>query len=383
MTNKTDRKIIGYLSGASGDWGGASRVLFTNIRLLDRARFEPLVMLPSDGPIVPVLAELGVRHVVWGPLREPRTAFRYARDVASAISFFRRSRIDLLHFNNANYWRPAEMLAARILRIPVITHYHVVVRSPGPFVRLSSLIAAVSDYAAQNSAPRRVPKVVIHNSVSLERFDNASDIRVELGLGAQSVVVAFIGQIRTIKGIDLFIRMAQRIPGDHVRFLIAGECRDPARYDGAYSEAQLREAIGADSRIVYAGYRTDVQHLYRSSDIVVMPSRWGEPFGLINIEAGAARKPMVSTRDGGIPEIIRHGENGFLVERDDLEGLVHYATLLIENEALRRTMGDRARAMVEEHFTTRPVRNLEQAYDRLLARRPPYEKQSANAFRKA
>ena len=94
----------------------------------------------------------------------------------------------------------------------------------------------------------------------------------------------------------------------------------------------------------------------------------------------AMNLPVITTAVGGIPEIIRHGENGFLVERDDLEGLVHYTSLLIENEVLRRTMGDRARAMVEEHFTTLPVRKLEQAYDRLLARRPLYGKQSANAF---
>lgn len=363
---RTGKKIIGYLSGAAGDWGGASRVLFTNIRLLDRTRFEPLVMLPSEGPVIPLLQELGVRYAVWGALREPHGALSYVRDIAAAVRFFRRNGVDLLHINHANYWRPAEMLAAKILRIPVITHYHVVVQDPGPFVRLSSLIAAVSEYAAQNSAPRSVPKVVIHNSVSLERFDSAADIRGELGLKPHAVVVAFIGQIRRIKGIDLFIRMAQCIHGEHVRFLIVGECRDPARFEGAYSETQLREAIGGDSRILYAGYRTDIQHFYRSADIVVMPSRWGEPFGLINIEAGAARKPMVSTRDGGIPEIIRHGENGFLVEREDLDGLVRHTTLLIQSEGLRRAMGEKARAIVEERFTTLPVRKLEQAYAQLL-----------------
>ena len=96
-----------------------------------------------------------------------------------------------------------------------------------------------------------------------------------------------------------------------VKYLIAGECRDPIKFHGAYTEDELRSKIAGDGRIKYAGYRTDVENIYRSSDIIVMPSRWGEPFGLINIEAGAAGKPMVSTRDGGIPEIIRHGENRF------------------------------------------------------------------------
>jgi glycosyltransferase involved in cell wall biosynthesis len=365
----SSKKVIAYVAGASGDWGGASRVLFTNIRLLDRNRFEPLLMLPSEGPIVPVLQGLGVRHVIWGPIREPRGALRYGRDLVEAARFLRRNRVALLHFNNANYWRPAEMLAAKLLRIPVITHYHVVVQDPGPFVRLSSLIAVVSEFAAKNSLPGNVPKAVIHNSVSLERFDHARDVRHEFGLDAGALVVAFIGQIRRIKGIDLFIRMAHRIRGEHVRFLIVGECRDPAKFEGSYSEAQLRAEIASDRRIHYAGYRTDIEHVYRSSDVIVMPSRWGEPFGLINIEAGAARRPMVSTRDGGIPEIIRHGENGFLVEREDVDSLVRYTQRLIDDENERRRMGERARMIVEQRFTAQPVRRLEEVYEALTEKR--------------
>ena len=360
------KKVICYLSGAAADWGGASRVLFTNIRLLDRGRFEPLLLLPSEGPILPLLQELGVRYTIWGRHHEPNGLLQYAKDIVRAMSFFRRNRVDLLHINHANYWRPAEIIASRILGIPVVTHYHVVVQRPGPFVRYSKAIAAVSEYAARNSEPKTVPKIVVHNSVSLDRFDKAADIRTEFGFLPDDVVVSFFGQIRTIKGIDLFIKMAHRMQREQVKFLIAGDCRNPDKFEGAYSEERLRAEMGSDHRMRYVGYRTDIQDLYRSSDIIVMPSRWGEPFGLINIEAGASSKPMVSTRDGGIPEIIQHGENGFLVEREDLEGLVRYTTLLVENEALRRSMGKRARQIVEERFTDLPVRVLEKAYERLL-----------------
>lgn len=360
------RKVVCYLSGSSGDWGGASRVLYTNMRLLDRRRFEPIVLLPSEGPILPVLDQIGVRYAMWGRHHEPDGVGRYLRNIAASVRFFRKNRVDILHINYANYWRPAEVVAAKLLGIPVVTHYHSVVAKPGPFVRFSNLIAVVSEYAATRSGPDSVPKVVIHNSVSLDRFDAARDIRPELNLSANDIVVSFVGQIREIKGVDLFIRMAHRIVGEGVKFLIVGECRDPKRFKGSYTEERLRAEIGHDARIRYVGYRGDVENVYRSSDIVVMPSRWGEPFGLINIEAGAARKPMVSTRDGGIPEIIRHDENGFLVEREDLAGLIHYTTVLIENEALRRRMGEKARQMVEDRFTTLPIRTLEQAYERLI-----------------
>lgn len=359
-------KTICYLAGSSGDWGGASRVLFTNLELLDRNRYQPLVLLPSNGPIEPRLKRLGIRYVIWGDLREPKGVLNYVADVFRTAQFFRRNRVDLVHVNHAGYWRPAEIIAAKLLRIPVITHYHVIVKKPGPFVKHSRLIVAVSEYAAAHSQPRSVAKTVVHNSVDLKRFDRASDVRRELGISPTDVVVSFIGQIRTIKGIDLFIKMARSVTGAGLKFLIVGECRDPQKYAGSYSEQRLCEEIGDDDRIKYVGYRSDVENLYRSSDFIVMPSRWEEPFGLINVEAGAARRPIIASRDGGIPEVISHVENGFLIEREDVAGLIHYTRLLIQNAALREQMGRRGREIVEQRFTQLPIRKLEEAYASLI-----------------
>ena len=363
---KSDKKVICYLTESAGDWGGASRVLFSNLRLIDRTRFEPLVLLPSKGPVLPLLDQIGVSYVIWGQAHEPEGVFRYAMAMAASIRLFRRRRVDLLHINGANYWRPAEILAAKLLRIPIVTHYHVVVDKPGPFVKYSDLIVAVSAYTAEASQPKSVPKTVVQNSVVLARFDHARDIREELNLAPDDVVVSFVGQIRDIKGIDLFIRMAHAIPVPSTKFLIVGECRDPAKFPGSYTEERLRSEIGDDARIRYVGYRADVENIYRASDIVIMPSRGGEPFGLVMIEAGASRRPVVATRDGGIPEVIQHGENGFLVDSEDLVGLVHHTVMLISDRDLRQRMGQRARQIVEDRFTGQPVRALERAYGRLL-----------------
>jgi glycosyltransferase involved in cell wall biosynthesis len=365
------KRIVCYLTESAGDWGGASRVLFSTLRELDRSRFEPLVLLPAKGPGLPVLDELGIDYIIWGQAHEPRGIARYIGAVADSMRMFRRRGVDLLHINGANYWRPAEVLAAHLLRIPIVTHYHVVVDKPGPFVKYSAMIVAVSAFTAQASDPKSMPKAVVHNSVALARFDQARDIRPELGVAASDVVVSFVGQIRDIKGIDLFLSMAHAIAAPNVKFLIVGECRDPQRYPGSYTEERLRDEIGGDPRILYLGYRRDVENVYRSSDIVVMPSRGGEPFGLINIEAGASRRPMVATRDGGVPEVITDGENGFLVDPEDLDGLIRRTTRLIEDPELRQRVGARARAVVEERFTSRPVRELERVYERLLSRSRP------------
>ncbi|WP_022948491.1 glycosyltransferase family 4 protein [Methylohalobius crimeensis] len=360
------RKIkICYLSESAGDWGGASRVLFTNLKNLDKERFEPWVLLPKEGPIVNDLDRWGVNYHFWGKLTEPVDYGFYLKNCFRFALFLRKHRFEIVHSNHI-YWRSAEILAAKLMKVPIVTHYHVVVRKAGPFVKLSRLIIANSNYTARASKPDQVSKKVIYNPIELDRFDRGHPIRRELGVEEDDTVVSFIGQIKKIKGVDSFIRMAKELslrkPG--TKFLIVGECR---RGQGDYTEQALLAEIGGHPDILYLGRREDVENIYHSSDILVMPSRWDEPFGLINIEAGACRKPIVSTRVGGIPEIIEHGRNGFLVERADMHALLDRVMQLIDDPDLRRRMGQTGREKVEREFTTKPVRELEQTYLELLA----------------
>lgn len=362
---KNGKVTVAFLTGSSGDWGGASRVLFTALRLMDLSRIEPVLLLPGDGPIVPELKARGLRHLIWGPLTEPGKPWQYLRAIWRTIHFLRREQIDVLHVNHSNIWRPAEFLGAKLAGVPIVTHYHTVNDEPGPFVRMTTVAVAVSHYVAQHSRPEALEKVVIYNPVDLNRFGKARDIRSQLGLSPQNVVVSFMGQIRAIKGVMDFIEMAKHIPDQHARFLIAGECRDPAKFEGAYSEQDLAAAIGGDTRIRYVGYLSNIEDLYRASDIVVMPSRWQEPLGLINLEAGATRLPVVATRVGGIPEIIRDGENGYLVEPGDVAGMAECVARLVADAELRSRIGSRGRAVVESQFTDHPVRQLEALFERL------------------
>lgn len=363
-----NKKVICYFSASSGDWGGASRVLFTNLKFLDRKNYEPVVLIPDAGPVIPLLEQLGIKYIIWGQFHEPGGLFDYIKGFVKTIQLFRNYKVDIFHINNCNYWRPAELLAARLLRIPIITHYHVVIEKPepAPFVKLSRLLIANSNFTAATSETDNVPIDVVYPVVDVKRFEHAKDIRHELTIPDDKLVISFIGQIREIKGIELFINSAKKIGGKQCIFLIAGSCRDPDKIGDTYTEESLNAAIGDAEYIKYIGYYADVENLYKTSDIIIMPSRWDEPFGLINIEAGAASKPIVATNVGGIPEIIRHEENGFLVDRNDLESLVFYTRKLIENKELRVEMGVRAKALVEEKFTKLPITKLEKIYDSLL-----------------
>lgn len=359
------RKKICFLSESSADWGGASRVLFTNLQMLDRNKFDYMILIPSEGPIIEKLDKWGVRYEFWGFLHEPEGWFGYVKDVCKAMRCFRRNRIDLLHINHI-FWRPAEVLAAKLLRIPLVTHLHWVPDEVGPFLKLSSVLIANSNYTAEAVRVNNTPKRVIYPIVDLMRYDHAQNIKAELGFDQDDIIVSFIGQIKSIKGIDLFIRLANKIVNPQVKFLICGNCEKPGD-DDSYTEERLKSEIASNNRIQYLGYRGDIENIYQSSDIIIVPSRWEEPFGLINIEAGAAGKPVVATRVGGIPEIIHHGKNGFLIEKDNLDELNTYTKKLIADADLRYKMGCYGRANVERKFTDAPIRKLEALYTELLS----------------
>jgi glycosyltransferase involved in cell wall biosynthesis len=353
------KPVVCFITNSCGDWGGASRVLYTNLWQLDTSKLDPILVLPCKGPIEPELKAHGLRYEVWSAFTEPGSPAAYVRAFWKAWRFFRRERVEVVHVNGSNFWRPAELLAARLAGIPIIAHYHVINHNPAPAMRWCRAAIAVSRYTAEQSGPPELAKPVIYNPINLARFDSGHSLRSELGLAESDVAVAFLGQIREIKGVADFIAMARKIPDPNARFLIAGECRDPQKFPGSYSPDDLVRLAEGDPRIRYIGYRKDVENVYHTADIVVVPSRWQEPLGLINLEAGACRKPVVATRVGGIPEVIEDGMNGYLVESGDVETLAARVTALIADPALRQKMGEAGRAMVEQRFTTYPVREFE------------------------
>ena len=300
--------VVCFFTGAHGDWGGASRVIYTAIRRFDRSRLTPLVMLPEHGPIEAELDGLGIGHVQWGRLTEFGSPVQYVRTFVRALRLYRRHHVRAVHVNFA-FWRPAEVLAARVLGIPVFAHYHLIARSPGPFMRMCKAIVAVSKFTADSSGPTGVEKEVIYNPIDLARFERGRDRRADFGCTSGEVVVSFMGQIREIKGVQDFVEMTKRSEGSNVRFRSAGE--------------------------------------------------WQEPLGLIGLEAGACRKPIVTTRVGGIPEVVEDGVNGFLVPPADPQSLAARTAQLIADPVLRKEMGTRGYEKVAQDFTDRPVKQFE------------------------
>ncbi len=187
--------------------------------------------------------------------------------------------------------------------------------------------------------------------------------RARLGLPAAGPVVGIVGRLTAIKDHATFLAAAARILETHpgVTFAVAGD--GPSRADVDAAAAKLGE------RVVMLGWVQDLPALYAALDVVALSSRnEGTPVSLI--EAGAARRPVVSTRVGGVPQVVVDGETGLLVPAQDAAAFAGAVGALLDDPARAAAMGAAGRAHVRERFDAeRLARDLIELYEELLGRR--------------
>lgn len=164
-------------------------------------------------------------------------------------------------------------------------------------------------------------------------------------------VVLFAGRLLWRKGIGDFVEAARRLRGK-ARFRVVGyeEATSPLNV----SSAQLASWQAA-GLIEWLGARNDMPAVYRKSNIVCLPSTYGEGVPKVLIEAASCGRACVTTDTAGCREIVRHGVNGLLVPANDNDALAQALRRLIENPAERAEMGAAGRQIVLDEFTLRQV----------------------------
>ena len=191
-------------------------------------------------------------------------------------------------------------------------------------------------------------------------------IRAELGLPADAPVAGMLAVLRPEKDAKTFL-LAARFVADELpaaRFLLVG--------DGPERENLQREAEVLDlkERAVFTGRRSDVHDVLTAFDVSVLCSTDVETFPLAFLEAMAARRALVGTRVGGLPEMIREGENGFLVRPRDPRGLADALLEILRSPERIRAFGEASRRRVEEDYgLRRMIDAYEDLFTRLLERR--------------
>ncbi len=205
---------------------------------------------------------------------------------------------------------------------------------------------------------RRVPALADRSSVTYYGMETPA-LAPAPRPNAAPRILAF-GRLVTDKGFDLALRafatVVRRLP--RARLVLAGE--GPARAE----LERLAAALGIAPAVEFVGWIAPdaVPALINSASLVVVPSRWEEPFGLVALEAALMERPVVATRVGGLVEAVEHGVTGLVVDKEDPAALADAIVALLEDTATADRMGRAGRRRAAERFAwDRCV----DAYDRL------------------
>src|SRR3989344_8503564 len=186
---------------------------------------------------------------------------------------------------------------------------------------------------------------VIPGGVDLIRFPKEMDtsgIDKKYNLKGKKLVL-FSGKLTKYKGVKYLIQAAKKI--DAV-IGITGDGPERENIEKLVEDMRL-------SNVRFFGFIDNHKliELYYRADICVVPSVWDEPLGLVVLEAMATKTPVVVTRKGGIPLMVKDGVNGFFVRPRNAREISQKVDLLLSNDVLRKKMGEKARQTVLERFT--------------------------------
>jgi glycosyltransferase involved in cell wall biosynthesis len=345
------------------------------------ARGEDSMAFVADAHGVQVVRidELG-REI--SPLRDLLATIRLAK-------LIRRERPQILHTHTAKagtVGRVAALLAGS-RKPPIIVHTfhgHVLRGYFGPlrslFFRLlerrlaagTTALIAVSpqvrdDLVALGVAPRE-RFVVIRLGIELDErvapeLNGRGESRRYLGIPGDRFAVGWIGRMTAVKRTDDVLIAFKRLRDGGVDAVLCMVGDGPDRLQ----LEQRAHELGVARNTVFLGYQEDVAPFYAAFDALVLPSgNEGTPVSVI--EALAAELPVVATRVGGVPDVVRDGEDGFLVEAGATDDLADRLAQLAGDPALRARMGKQGRERVLPRYAVeRLVEDIDELYRSLLS----------------
>lgn len=159
-------------------------------------------------------------------------------------------------------------------------------------------------------------------------------------------LVIYAGRLDKEKGVEFLIKAAKMIEAE-IYILGGGD------YQKELGKLVQKLKLKNVHFIGYIGkeYLNELREFYRRADVVVVPSTVKEAFGIVILEAMACSTPVVASKIGGIPNIVKEGKTGFLVQPRSVNEIVEQVNKIINDDKLRTAMGERCRKMIEEKFT--------------------------------
>jgi len=336
--------------------------------------------MPENPAIVESFKDAGCKIIL-----QPRSRGNF--DLGSVWRTYRLLRTlkcDIFHCHNDH---TSPLIGATLARVPVriwsklamSPYYEKGDRPRGlhrlmPSARVSCLCAhrilAISDKVGYELIEtigfgNKIDTVYV--PVDYQRFAHAADgnIRQEMGFNRSHIIITSVGHAVPVKGWDVaikaFIHVHQVIP--NARLVLIGD-RTSLEYSNQLTE--MIKQYEMEENIKFTGKRDDIPEILKTSDIFILPSR-SDGLCLALIEALAAGLPCVASRVGGVPEVITHGKDGLLFERENSQELAESLIKLIENQTLRTKLASKASSRAREFNMEAYVDRVFECYQTLTA----------------
>ena len=358
---------------------------------MDKNKYNPLVILPTDGVLVDELKKENIKVVVMpypimrrryfnlkGLIQYASGMFEYTNKITKIA---KEQRINLIHTNTAATLEGS--FVSKKLHIPQLWSIHEIIVSPKIMYTVTSkLIAkyssititdskAVKDHLDASGYFKEDAVKVIYNGVDSNRFkpdNDCSYLYDEWNIPKDAKIIGMMGRVNSWKGQADFLKAANiimsKFPDVYTVFV-------GAAFEGEeWREKELANAIAQSpykDRIINKGYRTDSEGIYKLYDVFVLPSTNPDPLPTVVLEAMATGKPIVGYKHGGVCEMVKDGYNGLLADVRNPEDLAIKIESLLEDNDKRTAMGKNSRKRLLEKFSIEAyVQNYSAEYDRLI-----------------
>ena len=359
--------------------GGAGILLETRCRYMDRSKFQITVALPRGAQLTRRLRRMGI------PTVEVDGCYDRSWElgsIAAWVHVLRRVKPALVNCHSCLSCR----VAARLCRVPVVVDTRHCAFAPRraltlPVVRgvvggllgaLSDHTVAVADAAKENLLSMGVPEekitVIINGARPIPRRSEEERccIRSSLGIPRDATVVGLFARLEPCKDHPTLLRAARSLlrKNSNCVFLLVGE--------GSQRNAleRMAEALGVSRSVIFTGFSEDVSPYMNITDIQVNCSVGTETSSLALSEGMSLGIPVVASRFGGNPYMVREGENGYLFPMGRSDLLAERIVQIAGNEALYRRLSEGAlRRFSEELNAERMTRQTEAAYERWFRER--------------
>ncbi len=381
---------------SSDEFYGSDVVLYELVRRLDKNKFRPVVVVPTDlpynGTLSQALAEEGItvyrlnmgilRRRYFHPLQMPGLGRRMLWGSWKLLQLIRQENVALVHSNTSAVLPGA--YAAALTGRPHIWHVHEIIEQPQSVRRflayhfnhyadwVVAISNAVRDQIRVDAESIDTHLVTIPDAVDVEKFNPSVDgsaLRRGWGVSDNEVLFGVVGRVHRWKGQDLFIEaaaeVAQQVP--EAKFVVVG---DPVLGEEAIL-APLQDrvrALGLTKRFIWAGYQESVSRVMAALDVLLLPSTSPEPFGIVLLEAMATGRPVIATAHGGPLEIVVADQTGLFAQPRSAPHLAQAMVRLARDPALRKKLGEggRQRALARYSYPAH-VAAFETLYERALA----------------